>query len=71
MDRPMVNAYETDGDGVEQLVYREMNDEEYEVWQRDQVSAEEAAKAESIHPLVAQVQSMSDAERAQLLELLG
>lgn len=32
IDRPMVNVYEPDEKGVEQLVYRAMNDTEYAAW---------------------------------------
>lgn len=46
-DRPNVSTYETDLDGVEQLVHREMNDGEFALWQADRaaVSAYTTAQA--------------------------
>lgn len=38
-DRPMINVYEPDENGVEQLVYRPMNDAELAQWQLDQATA--------------------------------
>lgn len=35
-DRPMVNAYELDDAGVEQLIYRPMTDDELATWQQGQ-----------------------------------
>lgn len=73
--RPTVAVYEPDAEGVEQLVHRPMNDDEFAVWEndRDTFVAMQAADEEAAgkNPLVAQVEAMSDEERAQLRDLLG
>lgn len=70
--RPMVSTYEPDADGVEQLVYRLMDDVEFEGWQARQARAEVAANApESEHPIITAVKSLSDAEKKELLAALG
>jgi hypothetical protein len=69
----MINIYEPDEDGVEQLVYREMNDEEFTEW-KARVAAYEAqlqAEQNRPHPLIEQVQSMTEVERKQLRDLLA
>lgn len=68
--KPMVNVYELDDEGVEQLVYREMNDEEFEVWTRDQEAAAAFNVIEQEHPVLAQVRDMSSEDRAALKTLL-
>ena len=68
-DRPMVNVYEPDADGVEQLVYRAMNDEEFAEYETRQAAAASAPEPE--HHILAAVRSMSDEERAALRELLA
>lgn len=70
MDRPMVNVPEGPN---EENVYREMNDEEFAQWKVD-VEAYEAqvkAEAERPHPLIEQIASLSDADKAALRELLS
>ena len=73
MDRPMINTYEPDTEGVEQLVYRPMNDEEFAQWKKDvgDYQARMKAEAERVHPLVEQVASLSEADKAALRELLS
>ena len=44
LERPMVNVYELDADGVEHLVYRQMNDTEYADWQAQQKALTTAQK---------------------------
>jgi hypothetical protein len=61
----MINVYEGD---PEELVFREMNDEEFAQWKRD--AADAAAAPESDHPLLEQVKSMTPEERATLREML-
>jgi len=68
-ERPLVNVYESDEDGVEQLVHREMNDEEYEVWQA-LVAEAPTPIGEEPHPLLAAVETMTDEERQALRDLL-
>lgn len=73
MDRPMINVYEPDAEGVEQLVYRPMNDEEFAQWEAD-VAAHEAylkAEVEKPHPLIEQIASLSEADKAAIKELLA
>lgn len=67
MDRPMVSVYEPDADGVEQLVYRPMNDEEFADYEARQATV--APNPE--HAILAAVRDMSDADRAALRELLA
>ena len=69
MNRPMVNVYEPDEEGVEHLVYREMNDEEF----KDHKARLKVAKniPDMEHPLLTQIKNMSDEERQQLRELLA
>lgn len=69
MDRPMVNVYELDADGIEKLIYRPMNDEELADWEARQ--AENASISESEHPVLAAVRSMSDEDKAALRAALG
>lgn len=69
-DKPMINIYELDEEGVEQLVYREMTDEEYAQHQADIAALEEQAAAQ-VNSLVAAVEAMSDEERAQVADLLS
>lgn len=66
-DRPMVNVYEPDDEGVEQLVFRPMNDEEYAVWEADRAVEAPAP----VNPVIEAVRSMSDEDRAALRELLA
>lgn len=69
MNRPMVNVYEPDEEGVEHLVYREMNDEEF----KDHKTRLKVAKnlTDMEHPLLTQVKSMSDEEKTMLRDLLN
>ena len=68
MDRPMVNVYEPDAEGVEKLVYRPMNDEEYA---EHKARVEAAAnRPEPEHPVITAVRNMSDKDKAVLKELL-
>lgn len=67
MSRPMVNVYELD-EGVEQLVYREMNDEEFKDHKARLQATKEAEEPE--HPLLMQVKNMTKEERQQLYSLL-
>jgi hypothetical protein len=66
--RPMISTYEEDADGVEQLVYREMNDEEYKEYCELQEAHKNAPEPE--HPLITQVKSMDKKDRAELKRLL-
>jgi hypothetical protein len=64
-ERPNIDYYEANADGIEQPVHRPMTDDEYaEHLQREQVITGE-------HPLIAQVQAMSDDEKTTLREALG
>lgn len=69
-NRPFVNVPEGEN---EENVYREMNDEEFTQWQADVVAYEEHVKtqAERPHPLVEQLSSMSDEDKAALRTALG
>lgn len=69
--RPMVNVYEPDHKGVEQLVFRPMNDAEFADWQQVVADAKEAANNPPPNPLVAQVAEMSDTDKAALRAALG
>jgi hypothetical protein len=71
MERPMISTYELDDQSEEQLVYREMNDEEFEDYQQRVAEAEEREKNPDPHPLIAQVNEMSEEDRAALREALG
>jgi hypothetical protein len=66
MNRPMVNVPEGEN---ETNVYRPMNDEEYAVWKADVKAYEEAPEVK--HPLIEQVVSMSEEDKAALKEALG
>lgn len=65
----MVNIYERDEQGIEQLVYREMNDEEFKDHKVRLKTAKNVPDME--HPLLTQVKGMSDEEKAILRELLA
>jgi hypothetical protein len=65
----MINTYEPDTEGVEQLVYRPMNDEEYAQFQLDREAAKNAPDPE--HPVLSAVRSMSDEDKAALRSALG
>lgn len=54
VERPWVNCYEPDTDGVEQLVYRQMNDAEFAQWQADEAAAAEAEAAYAAAPATAE-----------------
>lgn len=68
-NRPMVSTYEPDDGGVEQLVYREMNDEEFETWERDVEIVTNTPTPK--HSIITQVTSMTSEERAELRQLLA
>lgn len=55
--RPMVDVYEPDENGVEHLVYRAMNDDEYAQWQVEQVAAQSAALAGARATKAAEIQA--------------
>lgn len=67
-ERPMINTYECDEQGVERLVYRPMNDEEFE--DHKLLVKSYHAKESLEHPLITQVREMSDDERKTLKDLL-
>lgn len=71
--RPMVNVYEPlDAPADEQeLVYREMNDEELAVWEADRAAAELELETEQRPAILAEVEALTEDERAELRELLG
>jgi hypothetical protein len=64
----MVSTYEPDENGVERLVYREMNDEEYA---DHKARKKEWKNRDQRHPFLKQVESMSTEERDELRKLLG
>ena len=61
----MVNVYEEDENGKEVLVYREMNDEEFEELENRE------PHPELEHPLIEQVKSMTAEEKVQLRKAMG
>lgn len=66
-ERPMVNVYESNDAGDEELVYRPMNDEEYEIWlAHEPIPVDERAA----NPILAAVEAMDPDERAALRGLL-
>lgn len=67
--RPNIAYYEPDERGVERLVQRPMTVAEHRKHKAD-VKARAEAEADRKHPLIEQVASMSDAERAELRTLL-
>ena len=71
--KPMISTYEPDGNGVERLVRREMNPAEFKQWKSDVSDSRERRAAEEArsHPLIEQLQSMSDEEIAELKRLLA
>lgn len=70
-ERPIVAEYDCSADeGTEALVHRPMDDLEYaDMLYRQDLAAEEAARP-VVHPLVAQVASMSDEDKAALAAAL-
>jgi len=68
--KPMVNVYEEDENGEEQLVYRKMTDEEHEAWKR-QIADAPTLPEDEPHSLLTQVETMTDEEKQQLRDLLN
>jgi hypothetical protein len=66
----MVNVYENI-DGVETLVFREMNDEEYDAWLIGTKEPGAHRADDAPHPLLEQIASLSDEDKAELKKLLG
>lgn len=62
MDRPMVNVPEGPN---EKNVYRPMNDEEFAQLQAD-IAEQKRAESDASHPLIAQIESMSEDDKKAL-----
>lgn len=67
-ERPFISTYETDESGVEHLVYRQANDEEWADIQARQEAAANAPAPEN--PVLAAVRRLSPDEKKELLAII-